>query len=533
MQAGRERHTHSEGVLFTVFGLVGVAGLLLAAARVGLVIMTAPLAMILMVAAVSWAWSRWSLKGVACERGLSTSRVFPGEGIYLNLRLINRKPLPVSWLSVRTAIPAGLELVKPSEAAPLVSPATATVIEHSTAIPAYASASWDQHVVCRHRGYYPLGPMAVASGDAFGLYSRAVVVESGDAVIVYPRILSLEELGLPARSLLGDTRAQLRLFEDPSRTMGVREYVPGDGLRRVHWKATARQGRLQVRVHEQTTTHKVGLFLSADDFAGLTDDDFELAISVMASVARSLVYRGGQVGLWVNAKGADNGRPARLPAAGGQEQLVQVLEALAKVTRSSNGDFASFFAAQRADLSFGTTPVFILGRAGSAVRSILADLRDSGVQPVVAQVGEGQPGAGCPGWCGTRCGGRPWVTPTAGRRIGGWRDRPRGARRRRGCVHGCSRRRPRMRGYRRWWGRNRGCRRSRALRLPRIGRRRIGRNRRCREGGLGCGCCHVRTGCSDGFVDGDPCSWASPCWSARHVGSNGVDVCSGDPLDCR
>ncbi len=383
--------------------------------------MTAPLAMILMFAAVSWAWSRWSLKGVACERGLSTSRVFPGEGIYLNLRLINRKPLPVSWLSVRTAIPAGLELVKPSEAAPLVSPATATVIEHSTAIPAYASASWDQHVVCRHRGYYPLGPMAVASGDAFGLYSRAVVVESGDAVIVYPRLLSLEELGLPARSLLGDTRAQLRLFEDPSRTMGVREYVPGDGLRRVHWKATARQGRLQVRVHEQTTTHKVGLFLSADDFAGLTDDDFELAISVMASVARSLVYRGGQVGLWVNAKGADNGRPARLPAAGGQEQLVQVLEALAKVTRSSNGDFASFFAAQRADLSFGTTPVFILGWAGSAVRSILADLRDSGVQPVVAQVGEGQPGGRVPGvvWHTVRRGGRGGTPPRAPVRRGG------------------------------------------------------------------------------------------------------------------
>ncbi len=171
-------------------------------------------------------------------------------------------------------------------------------------------------MVCGTVGTYPLGPMAVASGDAFGLYSRAVVVESGDAVIVYPRLLSLEELGLPARSLLGDTRAQLRLFEDPSRTMGVREYVPGDGLRRVHWKTTARQGRLQVRVHEQTTTHKVGLFLSADDFTGLTDDDFELAISVMASVARSLVYRGGQVGLWVNAKGADNGRPA--PAAAGR-----------------------------------------------------------------------------------------------------------------------------------------------------------------------------------------------------------------------
>ena len=437
--------TRPAGVLFTAIVLAGVAGLLVAAAWTRQTAVVIPLGLVLSMAGLSFLWSRCALRGVSCERTMSAVRVFPGEMIELTLRLSNRKALPLPWISVCDRIPQGIDLpgvtadpgITPSpQVAADPAPPTSleagdsagvdglplageeapgapapNLVERTTALSWYAAASWEQQVVCRRRGYYQLGPLAVTSGDIFGLYARTVVLKEPGAVIVYPRLYELAEMGLPARAFLGETRTPTRIFEDPTRTVGVREYLPGDSLRRVHWKATARQGRLQVKVLEPTTTHKAALFLVIDSLADCTEDEFELAVSAVASAARHLLERSGQVGLWVNSRPADGGRSARLPAAGGQDQLVQILEALAKVTRIAGVDFPAFFSAERENLSFGTTPVFTLARVDSASRAIIADLRDAGLQPVVAQVGEGRPGDRVPGvtWHVVRGPGRKTV----------------------------------------------------------------------------------------------------------------------------
>ena len=58
-------------------------------------------------------------------------------------------------------------------------------------------------------------------------------------LIVYPRVLSLAQLGLPSRAPFGAWPAAQRLLEDPARLAGVRAYASGDSQRRIHWKATA------------------------------------------------------------------------------------------------------------------------------------------------------------------------------------------------------------------------------------------------------------------------------------------------------
>lgn len=400
--------TRSTGVLFTAIVLIGMLGLLIVAAWKRQTVVVVPLSLLLSTAALSFVWSRLALRGVSCERTVSAVRAFPGETLQLQLRLTNRKVLPVPWISVCDRIPQGIEVPGvvvsaavadsggcgglPAEGDGMPTEAAPNLVERTTALSWYAAASWEQEVICKRRGYYQLGPLAVTSGDIFGLYSRTAVLSENGAVIVYPRLFDLAEIGLPARAFLGETRAPTRIFEDPTRPVGVREYLPGDSLRRVHWKATARQGKLQVKVFEPTTTHKAALFLAVDSFAKSSEDEFELAVSTAASVARHLIEQGGQVGLWVNSYPADGGQGGHLPAAGGQDQLVHILEALAKVTRVVSAEFPVYFGAERRALSFGTTPVFVLARVDTVLRAIIADLRDSGLQPVVIQLGEGRPG---------------------------------------------------------------------------------------------------------------------------------------------
>src|SRR5205814_211439 len=92
------------------------------------------------------------------------------------------------------------------------------------------------------RGYYQIGPLVMESGDLFGLHRRYRVDADPSFLLVYPRIVPLEGYDLASRRPIGEVRLSLRLYEDPTRISGVREYQSGDPLNRVHWRATARTG---------------------------------------------------------------------------------------------------------------------------------------------------------------------------------------------------------------------------------------------------------------------------------------------------
>ena len=81
-------------------------------------------------------------------------------------------------------------------------------------------------------------------------------------ILVYPRIVPVTELGLPAQHPFGDHRSSRRLVEDPMRLMGSRDYSQGDNFRFIHWKATARQQKLQTKVFEPSATRPLAIFLN-------------------------------------------------------------------------------------------------------------------------------------------------------------------------------------------------------------------------------------------------------------------------------
>ena len=110
-----------------------------------------------------------------------------------------------------------------------------------------------------------------------------------DHLIVYPRVVDLENLGLPSKQPFGEVRSRERIFEDVSRTVGIRDWQQGDEQRRIHWKATARRQSLQVRVFEPTSTLNVAIFLNVatlpETWEGSDPELLEAAITTAASLA--------------------------------------------------------------------------------------------------------------------------------------------------------------------------------------------------------------------------------------------------------
>jgi len=234
--------------------------------------------------------------------------------------------------------------------------------------------------------------MVVSSGDIFGFYPRSTTLPLTDEVIIYPKLYPIAQLCIPSLYPLGETQAERRIFEDPTRTIGVRDYSPHDSLRHVHWKASARHQNLQSKVYEPTTTLKVALFLAVDSFGDggvCSEEDFELGISVAASIANYVTEQGSPVGLFVNTRLADSGQPVTISPGGSTSQLVSILEALAKVTPRVSTSFEEFLQGERKGLPWGTALIFVLSKPSESLTGLLTILRESGQKLLVLQIGGG------------------------------------------------------------------------------------------------------------------------------------------------
>jgi uncharacterized protein (DUF58 family) len=156
--------------------------------------------------------------------------------------------------------------------------------------------AWTYTLTCRQRGYYRLGPLRLQTGDLLGMEQRSLLVREPRHLTVYPRIVALEQLGLPTRSALTTLPARTPLFEDPSRIMGVRSYQAGDSPRRIHWPATARTGSLLVKQYQPAIARETHICLDLclrDYLLRERHTATEMAIVAAASLAHHIVVREG------------------------------------------------------------------------------------------------------------------------------------------------------------------------------------------------------------------------------------------------
>ncbi len=238
-----------------------------------------------------YGWSRWivprSLRKLAARRDFHR-RAFLGEPVHVQVTLINRGQLPILWLQVVESVPPELR-----------SGASANRVIH---LGRKKQRQLEYQVRAMKRGYYRLGPLQMAAGDMFGFQERESTLEP-DYLTVYPRIVPLTKLNLPSRLPFGTLPSKQRLFDDPARPHGVRDYRMGDSLRFVNWKVSAHSGTLLVRTHQPAISLETTLLLnlnSTEYSRRLRLDGPEWAIVVAASLASHLVNQRQAVGLISN-----------------------------------------------------------------------------------------------------------------------------------------------------------------------------------------------------------------------------------------
>lgn len=337
-------------------------------------------------------WQRWALRRVEYRRELSQLRAFPGDELTLTITMTNRKLLPLAQVQVFDAIPNGITVV----GAPVIFSGSrqVSIIRRSTGLRWYERVIWRYRLHCERRGAFRFGPAQVQSGDPFGLFRTAETFAADVTLLVYPKLLNLTDLGLPARDPLGLTRAAA-LVRDPLRVVGVRDYTPSDPLKDVHWAATARTGTLQTRVYEPTTAHVLALVLDLDTFEfyfqGIDPELVEHLIGVTATLAHHSINAGHAVGLYVNGAPVEDEHLVRLPPGRSPNQLAQIMETLARLTAYSVLPAARLLRLITTDLHPGATIVLIGAVASEPVQAALLRLHELGFRIVWLFCGDRPP----------------------------------------------------------------------------------------------------------------------------------------------
>ena len=311
-------------------------------------------------------WSHYALRGLSGRIGISRDRAFPGEEIELTFELVNTG-LPLSWLETEIELPYRLVTGKRSP-----SPYTWERLRWVTALSHGQVITWKHTVEAKARGDYRLGPLRLRSGDMLGLFPRELVLPHFQSLLVYPRILPLSKLNLPLRALLGEKATPRSIYEDISRVAGARDYRYDDSFKHIHWKASAAHSKLQTRQYESSTSLSLLLIFDVHSFQQ-EDEEFEHAVSMVASLAYEAERQDFAVGLVTNSE-----PEVQIPIGTGRNQLMQILEALARITVKSQLPLSKQMDRIRTILPIGATLVVVTCTTTPTLASLARQLDQDG-----------------------------------------------------------------------------------------------------------------------------------------------------------
>jgi uncharacterized protein (DUF58 family) len=321
---------------------------------------------------VVWWWMRDTTKQLSWERRVQPN-AFPNEAVEVELELHNRSLLPIPWLSIDESVPIGLRNPRFVREVFALGVNERRIVRYS--------------LQSKRRGLYWIGPLVLKTGDVLGIRQWQQRIDAPIPLTIYPNILPLPELGLPASLPYGTLSSQQRLFADPARPNGVRPYQPSDGVRQIDWKSSAHANQPVVRRYQAAISLETLIVL---DFSHpgyqvpMRYEVMERALTAAASVAADLIGRRQAVGLFTNGSDPLSQQPAQPIAMGsGRAHLIALLQLMGRLEAVEQGDILGQLAQSSVRLPWGSTVVLITSLRGPSLVEALLPLQRRGLNLVV------------------------------------------------------------------------------------------------------------------------------------------------------
>ena len=241
--------------------------------------------------------------------------------------------------------------------------------------------SWRTEGACTRRGLYTLGPTSLRAGDPFGLCSVEIYLPDSSTLLVLPPVLPFPAIEIAAGGLAEEGRLVRRAaLETTVSAETVREYVPGDPVRAVHWPTSAHRNRLFVRQFDHMPLADWWIFL---DLQGAVqagrgaESTEEHAVILAASLANHGIRQGTQVGLVTHGENL-----TWLPPQRSSGQLMDIMRALA-LAHTGERRLADLLAEARHAIRRGASLIVITPSVETGWIAPLLQLVETGIMPTV------------------------------------------------------------------------------------------------------------------------------------------------------
>jgi uncharacterized protein (DUF58 family) len=334
----------------------------------------------------SFVWNKISLQGIHITRRSRSLRTSVGKVFDERFDIQNDSKLPCLWLEIEN-----LSLLPQKSGSRLL-----------TGIGGMQERSYTARTWVTRRGAFHLGPTRISSGDPFGIFVTNQTFQARDTLIVLPMTIEIPYFPTPAGILPGGKEIHHKTLDVTPHATGIREYIPGDPMKRIHWPSTAKRDLFMVKVYEQDPQAEIWFFLDSQSKmhysrAGyeeevqedglinyrrapikLPDDTYEYSISSTASLAKYFLKQSRAVGLV-----SLGNKLTIIPAERGERQSGKILETLAFLKADGNLPLVGCVNMQARFLPTGSGIILVSSSLNFSILMAVDDLLRRKLHPMV------------------------------------------------------------------------------------------------------------------------------------------------------
>jgi len=324
-----------------------------------------------MLLALSWRAARRGLRGLEARREVYPN-AFEGDAVAVDVVLENRARHAAHLLEIGDVFGPGLAdrqvILEPGP----VRGSRRRRLRYRT----FCSRPW---------GVYTVGPLTLGMSDPLGLFHAQRTAGSLGVFAVFPQVhemAGLERLG--ARPSLAPEETTAGRSGQGALYLGVRDYRPGDDLRRIHWPATARRGAPAVKEHEVDLAPHFTLFLDLDH-AHRAGTGKKSTLEYVVRAAAALLWSASRRGYAVQLV-AEGARPLFVAPGRGEEHLTHCLYELIRLRQDGTTPLLEVVERHRPHLQPGTTAAILSGTISVelvSLEELLEAFQTRGVRPLL------------------------------------------------------------------------------------------------------------------------------------------------------
>ncbi|OAB39178.1 hypothetical protein PMSD_04405 [Paenibacillus macquariensis subsp. defensor] len=341
------------------------------------------------------------LRDISYSRHLTKDHCYAGDSLEMIEVISNEKWIPIIWLRLEAMLPASFSFLSKE----VIQISKGNIYQNHRSVftlKPYYKITREHPFIALNRGLYSLETVSMSGGDLIGLFSSTQLVPVNVSLYVYPTLLSIDNMPASYRTWQGDLEVSRWVVEDPFLILGTREYTGNDPMNRIHWKASARAGQLQVYKQGYTANPEVIVYVNVQVNEQMWNavsnpEMIEQALSYAATAASLLIQQGMKVGFGHNAiHGSQSMQAIRIAPEYGKSHLDDILKAMAQVEMKCLQSFEQFLKDELDMRVDGETwdYLMITGHVSETIEELIWRLRSRGnsvmVLPVVDVVSTGE-----------------------------------------------------------------------------------------------------------------------------------------------